>query len=229
MSRDVDLIVVHCTATPAGREVTVEDVDQWHRDRGWSGIGYHWLIGLGGEKWRGRDEDVVGAHVRGWNAHSIGVCYVGGGNRPPYEDTRTAAQKAALREVLEDIVSRYPIKRIAGHNELANKACPCFDARAEYWDLVHPGRPAVGADDEAVTPDDLLEEGAIGEDVYAWQRDLVEFGYVWIDVDGFFGPETAGLTQAFQIARGIVADGIVGPQTRDTMADTLEALELAEL
>jgi N-acetyl-anhydromuramyl-L-alanine amidase AmpD len=224
--RSIHTIVVHCTATPAGRHVTVEDVDLWHRQRGWSGIGYHTLVGLRGEIWQGRPEHVTGAHVRGFNAGSLGVAYVGGGNAAPYRDTRTVPQKEAILAVLDEWLARYPIERIVGHRDLdPTKACPCFDATAEYAHLLggdedtKPSRPP---------KDEMLALGSTGEDVREWQRRLVEFGYGWLAVDGSYGAETGRMTKAFQAARGIVSDGIVGPQTRETMADVLEALELLE-
>jgi SAM-dependent methyltransferase len=76
--RKIDRIIIHCTATPQGREVTVGEVDRWHRARGFSGIGYHYLIGLDGNMRTGRSVKQAGAHCEGQNAHSIGVCYVGG-------------------------------------------------------------------------------------------------------------------------------------------------------
>ena len=107
--RTITLLIVHCTATSAGREVSLSEVDQWHRQRGWKGIGYHYLIRLDGTVERGRPETEVGAHCQNHNEHSIGICYVGGLdnlNRPA--DTRTPAQRMALRELLETLHARYP-------------------------------------------------------------------------------------------------------------------------
>jgi N-acetyl-anhydromuramyl-L-alanine amidase AmpD len=220
--RSIHTIVVHCTATPKGRRVSVADVDRWHRQRGWSGIGYHALVGIDGAIWQGRDESRVGAHVKGYNTGSLGVAYVGGGNAAPYTDTRTEAQKESLFEVIDDWMARYPIGRIVGHRDLdPGKACPCFDATAEYADLLNRDTPV-----PLPAKDEMLERGSVGEDVREWQRRLVEYGYGWVAVDGDYGPETERVTRAFQVARGIVADGIAGPQTRETMDDTLVALEL---
>jgi len=130
------MIIVHCTATPAGREVSVEEVDRWHRARGFRSIGYHYLIGLDGTISTGRAESQTGAHCAGYNARSIGVCYVGGldsKGRPC--DTRTAQQRSALRRLLTTLRRRYPAASIHGHREFAAKACPCFDAAAEYRDI----------------------------------------------------------------------------------------------
>ena len=119
------------------REVSLSEVDQWHRQRGWKGIGYHYLIRLDGTVERGRPEAEIGAHCQDHNLHSIGICYVGGldsRNRPA--DTRTPAQRLALRELLETLHARYPHALIVGHHLFhPQKACPCFDAAAEYADL----------------------------------------------------------------------------------------------
>lgn len=134
--RQIDKIIIHCTATPAGRVVTVKDVDAWHRQRGFQGIGYHFLIGLKGEIWNGRSLEVRGAHTLGQNAGSIGVCYVGGldlQGKPL--DTRTDAQKRALITLLKSLKSQFPKATIHGHREFAQKDCPCFDVQSEYKSL----------------------------------------------------------------------------------------------
>lgn len=128
--RQIKEIIIHCTATREGQQVSVADVDRWHRERGFNGIGYHYLIGLNGEVWNGRNEDTIGAHCTGHNAHSIGVCYVGGldKNLKP-KDTRTPAQKKAMLQLLRQLVNKYGLtsRNIHGHKEFANKACPCFE------------------------------------------------------------------------------------------------------
>lgn len=135
--RQIDKIIVHCTDTPAGRPVSVEQVRDWHvRGNGWADIGYHYLIGLDGTVSPGRDEQTPGAHCKGHNARSIGVCYVGGrGDNGRPEDTRTPAQKAALLGLLRTLRRKYPQARIYGHRDFSAKACPCFDAKTEYAGL----------------------------------------------------------------------------------------------
>jgi len=127
--RKIDKIIVHCTATPAGREVTVADVKAWHKARGFRTIGYHYLVYLDGTVHAGRRESEVGAHCLGQNARSIGVCYVGGLDAATGEprDTRTPAQRRALRELVGSLRRRYPSATVHGHREFAAKACPCFD------------------------------------------------------------------------------------------------------
>ena len=135
--RNIDLIVVHCTATVEGKDYTVDDVRKWHKARGFTDIGYHYLIYRDGSIHAGRNVNLAGAHTAGYNSNSIGVCYVGGlaADAKTPKDTRTEAQKAALLRLLTDLRKLYPHASIHGHREFQNKACPCFDARAEYKSL----------------------------------------------------------------------------------------------
>lgn len=143
--RIINRIIVHCSATRPGwmdglaaTEKRAE-IRRWHTDpepsgNGWSDIGYHWLIDRDGTRLPGRPEERAGAHVYGLNAHSIGVCLIGGhGGAAPddFSDHFTPAQDHALRDLLSDIRARYeqpgrPVI-ISGHNQHAAKACPCFD------------------------------------------------------------------------------------------------------
>lgn len=132
----IDLIVIHCTATPEGRDVSVADIDHWHRQRGFRCIGYHYVIGLDGTIHTGRLLNETGAHCRGHNAHSIGICYVGGLDKHFHpKDTRTEAQRAALLRLLTTLKHQYPMAVIRSHRDLAAKSCPCFDATSEYANL----------------------------------------------------------------------------------------------
>lgn len=136
--RTINRIIVHCTATPEGRVETVESVRRMHKAKGWADIGYHYLIGLNGERWNGRNVNLVGAHCEGYNANSIGVCYVGGCDKSmKVKDTRTDKQKAALIALLKDLRKLYPKAKIVSHRDLdrKGKACPSFDATNEYKDI----------------------------------------------------------------------------------------------
>lgn len=131
--RNINLIIVHCSATPEGRDVSVADIDRWHRERGFDGIGYHYVVYIDGSVHEGRPLNKVGAHCKGHNAHSIGICYVGGVDiygKP--KDTRTLAQKDALVNLLMRLKRRFPKAVIRGHRDFAAKACPSFDATKEY-------------------------------------------------------------------------------------------------
>lgn len=135
--RKITKIIIHCTATPAGRAVSVGEIDRWHRERGFSCIGYHYVVGLDGEIKAGRAEAETGAHSLGQNACSVGVAYVGGLDAVcRAADTRTAAQKAGLRKIVGELLSRYPGATVHGHREFAAKACPCFEVGDEEWGAV---------------------------------------------------------------------------------------------
>lgn len=148
--RYINEIIVHCTATPEGRPVTVDDIERWHRWQGYACIGYHFVVYANGDVKPGRPVEREGAHCYGHNAHSIGVCYVGGLNRETWkpEDTRTIQQKIALKDLLTRLVRKYPtINRISGHRRYAKKACPCFDATSEYWPILRDALTEQGVDD----------------------------------------------------------------------------------
>lgn len=135
--RKITEIIVHCSDTPAGRDDKAADIRRWHKEQGWQDIGYHYVIDLDGTIEPGRDLEKQGAHTTNHNAFSIGICYIGGQNaetREP-EDTRTEAQKNALRLLLNYLVKKYPGAKIYGHRDFAQKACPCFDAKKEYENL----------------------------------------------------------------------------------------------
>ncbi|MEZ3559159.1 MAG: N-acetylmuramoyl-L-alanine amidase [Duncaniella sp.] len=127
--RIITRLIIHCTATPRGRHVTVADIDRWHRQRGFDGIGYHYIIYLDGSIHPGRNLERAGAHCRGYNSTSIGIAYVGGveADCTTPADTRTEAQKTALRTLVASLRERFPGVTVHGHNEFAAKACPCFD------------------------------------------------------------------------------------------------------
>ena len=134
--RKINEIIVHCTATKEGQHFTVDDVRRWHLERKFVDIGYHYLVLLDGTIQEGRPIETIGAHCVGHNAHSIGVCYVGGLDKNgKAADTRTPEQKASLFHLLTELKQRYPAAAIHGHRDFASKACPCFDATQEYKNL----------------------------------------------------------------------------------------------
>ena len=135
--RTIKEIIVHCTATPEGRIETVQSIRNMHKAKGWYDIGYHYLIGLNGECWGGRNVNLIGAHCEGHNSNSIGVCYVGGVDKKMQaKDTRTEKQKDALVALLKDLRKLYPKAKIYGHHDFnKGKSCPCFDAKNEYKNI----------------------------------------------------------------------------------------------
>lgn len=132
--RTIKELIVHCSATPEGKDYSVDTIRQWHLQRGFSDIGYHYVIYRDGSIHMGRDESIIGAHCTGHNANSIGVCYIGGcasdGKTP--KDTRTTEQKQSLVKLLKELKTKYPQASIHGHRDFSSKACPSFDATKEY-------------------------------------------------------------------------------------------------
>lgn len=130
--RTITLIIVHCTANRAGSALRMADIDRYHRSLGWKCCGYHYVIPVDGSIEAGRPEEMVGAHCRYHNRHSIGVAYVGGlsadGSQP--EDTRTEAQKRAMSKLISELLKRYPKALVVGHCELDPQKpfCPGFKA-----------------------------------------------------------------------------------------------------
>ena len=135
--RTINKIIIHCSATPEGRNNTIEDIDRWHRQRGFTRVGYHYVIHIDGEICEGRPEHIVGAHCYGQNQTSIGICYIGGLAKDcsTPKDTRTNNQKASMLQLLHHLKQKYPNATVHGHNEFASKDCPCFDVKNEYKGL----------------------------------------------------------------------------------------------
>lgn len=145
--REIKHIVIHCSATKEGMFFDSENIDNWHKKKGWSGIGYHYVVLLDGMLEKGRKDEKIGAHVKGFNSNSIGVVYIGGlDKKGKPKDTRTDLQKESLKELLKRLKWMYPKAEILGHRDFSPdlnkngiieknefiKACPCFDAKKEY-------------------------------------------------------------------------------------------------
>jgi len=122
-------IIIHCSATKEGVNVPVESIHRMHIANGWAGIGYNFYIDIEGNVFQGRPEYAAGAHTVGHNNKAIGICYCGGiGKNGKPKDTRTPAQHHAMTRLVGELLSRYPKAKVSGHNQWANKACPCFNA-----------------------------------------------------------------------------------------------------
>jgi len=132
--RKINKIIVHCTATPEGRDVSVDDIRIWHAQRGFTDIGYHYVVLLDGTIADGRPIELSGAHTVGHNHDSIGVAYVGGMSKDMKraKDTRNESQKNSLATLLKSLVIQFPNVQIFGHRDFAQKDCPSFDAKTEY-------------------------------------------------------------------------------------------------
>ena len=140
--RTINKIIVHCSATQEGRDLDAAEINKWHLKRGWNGIGYHYVVLLDGTIEYGRSIYKQGAHVKGENEGSIGICYIGGveserGSNGKWiaKDTRTPEQKESLLLLLKTLKKMHSKATIHGHNEFAAKSCQCFDANKEYCNI----------------------------------------------------------------------------------------------
>ena len=130
--RKIKYLIIHCSATPEGREHTAADICRWHKQRGFRKIGYHYTISIDGIVEGGRGLKEAGAHTIGRNSDSIGVCYIGGcdKNMKP-KNTLTNRQNDMLKRIVGECIMLYPDILIAGHNQFSSKSCPSFDV--EKW------------------------------------------------------------------------------------------------
>lgn len=130
--RKIDTIFIHCSATVEGKDFTVEQIRDMHLKNNWNDIGYHFVIYRDGTIHPGRPIFYPGAHVVNHNAHSIGICYIGGLEKDTLKakDTRTPQQQRALLSLVKQLLAIFGPLNIYGHKQFANKACPCFDVPA---------------------------------------------------------------------------------------------------
>jgi len=130
-SRAIDEIIVHCAATPEGKDFTVADIRAWHKQRGFVDVGYHYVVYRDGRVLLGRPVGQQGAHCAdaGKNRGTIGICYIGGvaADGKTAKDTRTSAQRSSLLWLTQQLATKHKVKRVTGHNQYAAKACPSFD------------------------------------------------------------------------------------------------------
>ena len=134
--KEIEYLVVHCAATPSTMDIGVKEITKWHIERGFFTIGYHFVIRRDGDVESGRPMDRPGAHARGYNERSIGICLVGGTKKDgkTVENNFTPAQFHALAILLRQLTELYPNAEVLGHRNLpgVNKGCPSFDVR-KFW------------------------------------------------------------------------------------------------
>jgi len=133
--REINKVVVHCSATKQSMDIGAEDIRGWHKSKGWDDIGYHYVIRRNGVVEKGRDVSIAGAHAKGHNFNSIGICLVGGiDNDSKADDNYTLKQYNALIQLISFLEITFPIDDVLGHRDLpsVNKSCPCFSVRAWY-------------------------------------------------------------------------------------------------
>ena len=144
--RQINLLIIHCSATKENEPFTQQALEASHRKRGFNGIGYHYYIRKSGEVVNTRPLSRIGAHTKGYNRNSIGICYEGGFDKDgKSKDTRTPEQRVALRQLVDDLLERFPRSKVCGHRDFSpdlnrngkiepcewTKQCPCFDVATD--------------------------------------------------------------------------------------------------
>lgn len=219
-----DYIVLHVTATRPLTPAGVTEVTTMHKARGFSTIGYHYVIRLDGKVEKGRPENQVGAHVQGYNSVSLGIALEGGLSQTTGKpaDTRTPAQVEALIDLIHDLLTRYPKARICGHRDLSPdrdgdgviepheylKECPCFDAIPWAKQNGLPAADIKGTWQISELPGGTLVAGNTvqnGPDKPAVenQKLLRRAGYEFGPLDGIVGKKTIAALGRFQKAAGL--------------------------
>ena len=134
--RQIDRIIIHCSATNFSSDATIDDIRRWHiEENGWSDIGYHYVIERNAALMKGRPIERVGAHAKGYNATSIGICLMGGLDDNGHPDFNYPYQQmACLYCLVADLRRTYDINAVIGHRDVSGKECPCFDVSA-YFNL----------------------------------------------------------------------------------------------
>ena len=133
--RLINEIIIHCSDTPEGRDTSLEEIRSWHIARGFSDIGYHYVIHIDGSVGVGRSLDKIGAHCYGHNRNSVGICYIGGRTKDnkSIKDTRTLEQIESLKSLVNSLKTCLPtINKVSGHYEYSTKTCPNFDVKKEF-------------------------------------------------------------------------------------------------
>lgn len=129
--RKIEKIIIHCSATPPDVDIGVKEIDAWHKEKGWKGCGYHYVIKRDGEIQQGRTLEEIGAHTKGFNAKSIGICLVGGVDKNgKARDTKTKDQEKSLKSLLRRLLAEFEGAEVLGHRDLdPHKDCPSFDVK----------------------------------------------------------------------------------------------------
>lgn len=223
------IILHHAAAT----NCTAEDVDRWHKNNGWTCIGYHFFVNKKGEIYRGRREDSVGAHAYGANSDSIGICAEGNFENEVMQE----AQKQAIKELVAYLKNKYGISKVQGHKDVCATSCPGKNypfkeiARGEtskatysHTDFVKDVQRATGAKVDGIAGNETFSKTVtISKSknskhavVKAVQKYLITLGYSLstYGADGCFGKETETAVKKYQSANGCVVDGEITARNR---------------
>ena len=203
--REINKIFVHCSATKPSQNISVDTIRQWHKAKGWSDIGYHYYISRDGKLHEGRPIHKTGAHVKGSNTGSIGVCVEGGVDEQGKADANfTFQQYDKLYKLIHNLIYEYELSTsdVLGHREKTNKACPSFDIHGFLQNI----------DTKAVYRPMTVKFGDSGVEVMNIQKALKDAGYD-LDVDSDYGPMTRAQVREFQADNDLSITGIVGEKT----------------
>lgn len=178
--RPIDSVFVHCSATPDGRDVTVEQIRKMHLKNGWNDIGYHFVIYRDGSILPGRPISQIGAHAKGHNTGSIGICYIGGMNKENTKaaDTRTPAQQESLIWLIKELIRTFGPLKIYGHNQVSAKSCPCFDVPS-WVDETHLLEPESTTEPDVPEDDPEAPQDTIQEDLKKWADIWLRNIFIW--------------------------------------------------
>ena len=137
--RSIDSIILHCSATRPCFYQGEDDIRDWHVKRGWKREGYHYLVTRGADIETGRPVSMIGAHARGYNKTSIGVCIAGGSGasaKDPWQKHFIEGQMFSTYLLVSGLLTAYPAARVAGHNEFAAKGCPGFEVPQSFMETL---------------------------------------------------------------------------------------------
>lgn len=229
--RPITRVFIHCSASDNPAHDNVATMDQWHRQRGWAGVGYHYFIRKSGLLEIGRDIEKVPAAQEGNNSGTIAICLHG-----LAKDKFTDEQFSTLQSLCHQINEAYGGKvTFHGHCEVAAKACPVFDykavlglraggvlprsaASASSVTIETPRlRSDVGLEEPTVARYATLRSGDKGGAVRELQATLASLGYFSGALDGDFGPRTRAAVLAFQADNHLVTDGVFGPASDEAL------------
>ena len=190
----------------AAKTCTAQQIHSWHLANGWAGIGYHFFVRKDGSIYRGRPEDVLGAHAGSNNYDSIGVCFEGSFDK----EQMPAVQRQAGAELVAYLKQKYGIRKVQKHSDVNATGCP-----GTHFPF---GAIAYGGDVQAVELNmkvRMLRRGMQGADVKTLQAALIAYGFSCgaSGVDGDFGGGTEAALKKFQTKYGLGADGIAGKGT----------------
>lgn len=202
------LIILHHAEAES---CTIEDINRWHKERGWAGCGYHYFIRKDGSVYRGRPDNAIGVHCSGYNTNSLGICYEGN----YMVDDMPPVQKQAGIELNQYLIKKYGITDIKPHRALYNTSCPGDKFPFDEIKKTSFNIQNSVADYQPIQSRNWLQVGDTGDKVKDLQQKLILLGYsVGIcGADGSYGKDTKNAVYKFQHDNGLIEDGLAGPQT----------------